>query len=41
MVTTQSEKQSVVEALKSGASNYVVKPFTPDVIKVKIAEVLA
>ena len=41
MVTTQAEKQSVVEALKTGAANYVVKPFTPEVIKEKIAEVVS
>ena len=40
MVTTQAEKQSVMDALKTGASNYIVKPFTPDIIKEKIAEVL-
>ena len=32
MVTTQSEKQSVVEALQTGASSYIVKPFISDVI---------
>lgn len=36
MVTTESEKESVVEAIKNGASNYVVKPFTPDVLKEKM-----
>lgn len=40
MVTTQAEKQSVVEALQAGASSYVVKPFTPEVIKDKISEVI-
>ena len=40
MVTTQAEKQSVMEALKTGASSYVVKPFTPEVIKDKITEVI-
>ncbi|MCK5147486.1 response regulator [bacterium] len=40
MVTTQAEKQSVMDALKTGASNYIVKPFTPDIIKEKIKEVL-
>lgn len=40
MVTTQAEKQSVMDALQSGASSYVVKPFTPEVIREKIAEVI-
>jgi DNA-binding response OmpR family regulator len=38
MVTTQVEKQSVLETLKTGAASYVVKPFTPEVTKQKIAE---
>lgn len=40
MVTTQAEKECVVDALKTGASNYVVKPFTPEIIKEKINEVM-
>ena len=40
MVTTQAEKQSVIDALTTGAASYIVKPFTPDIIKEKIGEVL-
>jgi len=29
MITTESEKERVLEALKSGASGYLVKPLTP------------
>ncbi len=29
MVTTEAEKERVLEALKSGASGYLVKPLTP------------
>ncbi len=36
MCTSESEKSRVVEALKSGANNYIVKPFTPDALKEKI-----
>ncbi|GMW01766.1 MAG: response regulator [Candidatus Hydrogenedentota bacterium] len=36
MVTTEAEKGRVVEAIKSGANNYVIKPFTPEVIIEKI-----
>jgi len=36
MVTTQSEKAGVMEAINSGAANYVVKPFTPQTIQEKI-----
>lgn len=40
MVTTEAEKTKVVEALKAGAKNYVVKPFTPQVIQEKIKQVV-
>jgi len=40
MVTTRSVKDDVVEALKSGVNNYVVKPFTPDTIRDKINQIL-
>lgn len=36
MVTTEAEKSRVMEALKSGANNYVVKPFEPAVLVEKI-----
>jgi two-component system chemotaxis response regulator CheY len=36
MCTSESEKSRVVEALKSGASNYIIKPFTPDALKEKL-----
>ncbi len=41
MVTTEAEKPKVVTALKAGAKNYVVKPFTPEVIKEKINQVIS
>jgi two-component system chemotaxis response regulator CheY len=40
MVTTEAEKSRVVEALKAGASNYIIKPFEPATIVAKIQEVL-
>ena len=36
MVTSESEKEKVVEAIQAGANNYVVKPFSPDVLKQKL-----
>ena len=36
MCTSESEKTKVVEALKAGANNYIVKPFTPEALKEKI-----
>lgn len=41
MVTAESKQESVVEAIKSGVSNYIVKPFTADVLKGKIDKILA
>ena len=40
MVTTNAAEDDIVEALKAGVSNYVVKPFTPDTIKEKIEAAL-
>ncbi len=36
MVTAEALKGSVVEAIKAGANNYVVKPFTPDLLEEKL-----
>lgn len=33
MVTTEAEKSRVLEAIKAGVNNYVVKPFTPDALQ--------
>ena len=41
MVTTRSVKDDIMEALKAGVNNYIVKPFTPDTLKEKIEQVLA
>ncbi len=40
MVTTEAEKSRVVEAIKAGVNNYVVKPFTPDSLSQRIKETL-
>lgn len=41
MVTTRGNKADVVEAVKAKINNYVVKPFTPDVLNEKIQAVLS
>ena len=41
MVTTEAEKPRIIEAIKAGVNNYVVKPFTPEVLKERIDETLA
>ena len=40
MVTTRSVKEDIIEAMKAGVNNYVVKPFTPDILKSKIDAIL-
>jgi len=41
MVTTRSVKDDIVNALKAGVNNFIVKPFTPDTLKQKIEQILA
>ena len=41
MVTTEAEKSRVIDALKAGANNYIIKPFEPATIVSKIQDVLA
>lgn len=38
--TTEAEKHRVIEAIKAGVSNYVVKPFTPDTLTEKVRQTL-
>ena len=37
MVTTHAERNDVVLALQAGVNDYVVKPFTPELLQEKIA----
>ncbi len=39
MVTAEAEKEQIIEAIKSGVNNYVVKPFTADTMKEKIEKI--
>jgi two-component system chemotaxis response regulator CheY len=36
MATTEAEKSRVIDALKAGVNNYIVKPFTPETILEKV-----
>jgi two-component system chemotaxis response regulator CheY len=36
MVTTETEMSQVVRALEAGANEYVMKPFTKDMIEEKL-----
>ena len=40
MVTTESEKERVMEAIKAGANDYLAKPFDPKTIKTKLQKYL-
>lgn len=40
MVTTEGGKREVITALKAGVNNYIVKPFTPQVLKDKLESIL-
>lgn len=40
MVTTRGLKTDIIEALKARVNNYVVKPFTPQLLKEKMDAVL-
>ena len=40
MVTTRSVREDIVAAVEAGVNNYIVKPFTPQVLKEKIDQLL-
>jgi two-component system chemotaxis response regulator CheY len=39
MVTAEAEKEKVIEAIKAGVDNYIVKPFTAEVLKGKLEKI--
>ena len=39
MVTAEAQKENVIEAIKHGVNQYVVKPFTPETLKEKLEKV--
>ncbi|MFO0752711.1 MAG: chemotaxis response regulator CheY [Thermodesulfovibrionales bacterium] len=39
MVTAEAEKEKVIEAIKAGVDNYIVKPFTADILKEKLEKI--
>ena len=40
MITTEGGKREVITAIKEGVNNYIVKPFTPQVLKEKLKEIV-
>ena len=41
MVTTRGAREDIVTAVEAGVNNYILKPFTPSVLKEKIDRLLA
>ncbi len=41
MVTTRGIKEDIMEALQAKVNNYIIKPFTPAVLKEKIEQILS
>jgi two-component system chemotaxis response regulator CheY len=37
MVTTETESERVEQAISAGANEYVMKPFTPEVLVAKLS----
>jgi len=40
MITTEGGKSEVINALKAGITNYIVKPFTVDILTKKLKEIM-
>lgn len=40
MVTAEALKENVIEAVKAGVNNYIVKPFTAEVLEDKIKKII-
>lgn len=41
MVTTRGMKEDIIEALNAKVNNYIVKPFTPQVLREKIEQIIS
>ncbi|MGH7619409.1 MAG: response regulator [Gemmatimonadaceae bacterium] len=41
MVTTRGAREDIIAAVEAGVNNYILKPFTPSVLKEKIDRLLA
>ncbi len=39
MVTAEAKKENILDAIKSGANNYIVKPFTEEVLQQKLDDI--
>lgn len=41
MVTTRGLQEDVMSAIRMGVNGYVIKPFTPEILKKKISEIFS
>ena len=41
MITTENQKENVIQAVTNGANNYLAKPFTKEALKDKLEKTLA
>ena len=41
MITTRGMQDDVMTAIKAGVNGYIVKPFTPDILKKKMLEIFS
>jgi len=41
MVTAEAQQENIIEAVQAKVSNYIVKPFTPEVMKQKIDKIFS
>jgi len=41
MVTTRAAREDIIAAMDAGVNNYILKPFTPSVLKEKIERLLS
>lgn len=39
IITAEAEKENVVQAAQAGVNDYIVKPFTPEVLQAKIERI--
>lgn len=39
MVTAEAQQENIIEAVKSGVNNYIVKPFTAETLSQKISQI--
>lgn len=41
MITAEAQKENLIEAVKAGVSNYIVKPFTAETLQDKMNKIFA